>query len=320
VSPFFIVGSGRSGSTLLRMMISAHSRITVPPETWFLIPLVESLPLDGPLTRQQLETAVALMTDHYRWPDMGIDAQQFRDTVFALASQRLVDVVGVVYDHHSSRDRKPRWGDKTPGYVRIIPQLTQLYPDAKFLHLVRDGRDVVKSMQSTGWYGPWLHNCTTEWRDAIDCAIAHSEGPLGARIMEVRYEDLVLDSRGTLGRICAFLGEEFEPGMLSWQGDLDDKVPQREEAIHRKLRRPPNAGDIERWKREMSSRELLITEAFLNDHLRRMNYPARYGSPLWTPIHAMVRLYCRTVLPLISFAARVWRYGLRKLGLGAAPT
>ncbi|MEO9188434.1 MAG: sulfotransferase, partial [Acetobacteraceae bacterium] len=76
-APFFIVGCGRSGTTLLRLVLSGHSRIEIPPETWFLLALVAHLPLTDPLTPAQVEAAIALITGDYRWPDMQMTAADF---------------------------------------------------------------------------------------------------------------------------------------------------------------------------------------------------------------------------------------------------
>lgn len=306
-APFFIVGSGRSGSTLLRMIVSAHSRIAIPPETWFIIPLVENLPLDETLTREQLDRAIHIVTSHYRWPDMGMAAENFRDRVLLLVKPDLKEVIEVVYRYHLSNTGKERWGDKTPGYVHILPQLSFLYPAAKFLHLVRDGRDVTKSMQSAGWYGPWLHHCAKEWKDAIDQIVAHTNSPLSTRLLEVRYENLVVNTRETIERVCDFLGEEFQPGMLEWHEDAAARVPVREAHVHQKLTRNPTSGDVRRWEREMSPVETLIVESSLFRELTWMGYALRFAGPFWRPVLVVVALGCKTLLPLVSFLARVPR-------------
>ena len=77
-APFFIVGSGRSGSTLLRVMLASHSRLAIPPETWYLIPLLERFGVDQRLNADEVELAISIITSHYRWPDMRFDAQDFR--------------------------------------------------------------------------------------------------------------------------------------------------------------------------------------------------------------------------------------------------
>src|SRR5712671_3382659 len=78
VAPFFIVGSSRSGSTLLRLMLASHSRIAIPSETWYLTALVEEFPCDRLLQNDEISKAISVMTSHYRWPDMGLDAAEMR--------------------------------------------------------------------------------------------------------------------------------------------------------------------------------------------------------------------------------------------------
>jgi len=311
-APFFIVGSGRSGSTLLRMILASHSRIAIPPETWFLIPLCEQIPLERPLDASAVEKAIAIMTGHYRWPDMGVDASAFRQEVTSVKEPYLKDVVEIVYRKHLKEEGKTRWGDKTPGYIKIVPELAKLYPDARFIHLVRDGRDVAKSFQSTGWYGPLLHDNTREWTEALAYETRWSRSALASKILSVRYEDMIGDSEAIVRKICAFLGEEFEPQMLSWEGQVSRLVPKREMSIHGKLGRKPDASDIERWKREMSPWEIFVAEASMAPYLERHGYALKYRGPEWRAAFAIARLYCLTVLRALSFQTRMFRY-LRKL-------
>ena len=313
-APFFIVGSGRSGSTLLRMMLACHSRLTIPPETWYLIPLLQRFNFDQRLNSDEVESAVSIVTSHYRWPDMKLDAQDFRRQAARLPKPYLRDLVEVVYRSHVQAEGKARWGDKTPVYIEILPQLARMYPSSKFIHLVRDGRDVAKSFQATDWIGRWLHDNAREWIRALEChwRLVHSD--FRDRILQVRYEDLVLETEGTLQQVCAFIGEEFEPQMLSWQQKVDEQVPARERDIHAKLKLKPDAESVARWKREMSAREMFVSEAFMGSHLTRLGYERRYSSLLWTPAFALTRLYCRTILPTIELQIRGARFLRNRLG------
>src|SRR5579859_1525478 len=213
IAPFFIVGSGRSGSTLLRMMLASHPRLTIPPETWYLAPLLQRLSIDRPLNADEIESAISIVTSHYRWPDMKLDQRDFRREVARLVKPYLRDLVEVVYRSHLQAEGKARWGDKTPAYIEILPQLAKMYPNSRFIHLIRDGRDVAKSFQATDWVGLWLHENTREWTRALDCHWRWVRSDLRDRILQVRYEDLVLKTEGTLRKICEFIGEEFEPQM-----------------------------------------------------------------------------------------------------------
>lgn len=305
--PFFIVGSGRSGSTLLRLMLASHSRLTVPPETWFLIPLLRRFRIDRPLSADETECAVSIITGAWSWPDMKLDAQEFQRRVGRLTEPGLRDLVEVVYRWHLEAEGKVRWGDKTPAYIRILPELVSMYPGSRFIHLIRDGRDVAKSFQATGWFGQWLHDNTRVWTEALEHQRRWVQSEYRDRILEVRYEDLVLEMEATLRKICRFLGEEFEPQMLSWDWKVDEQIPTRERVYHTKLKLRIGSEGVARWKREMSARETFVSEAFMGSHLTRLGYERRYPSPLWAPTFALTRVYCRTVLPAVQFQIRAVR-------------
>src|SRR5579863_645595 len=83
-TPFFIVGAGRSGTTLLRLILAGHSRLHIPPETWFVRTLVSELPLTERLSAAEVDRAIGLMIDDYRWPDMGIAPDDLRRRVATL--------------------------------------------------------------------------------------------------------------------------------------------------------------------------------------------------------------------------------------------
>src|SRR5512140_952364 len=93
---------------------------------------------------------------------------------------------------------KKRWGAKTPGYIEIVPALAALFGDARFIHLIRDGRDVAKSYERAGWHGPWMLGYTREWSRAMELDEKLAGTSLNERVLRVRYEDLVLDPEATL--------------------------------------------------------------------------------------------------------------------------
>lgn len=296
--PFFIVGAGRSGSTLLRMMLTSHSRIAIPPETWFLLPLVEQFSVDRALSCEELSRAIAMMTAHYRWPDMQVSTAELRDRAAQLAAARIRDLVQIVYDIQLRRSGKARWGDKTPPYIRIIPQLAAIFPGARFIFLVRDGRDVAKSFQSLMVYGKTVRQNTVEWLEANRWARKWLASPHAGSILRVRYEDLVVDPETVLRSICAFIDEQFEPHMLAWQDSVERLVPKRERHVHPNLTRSTRHEDVARWKHTMGAGELFMAEAFMGRDLRRLGYECRLRSPLWWPLFWVVRAYFDCLLPL----------------------
>lgn len=294
-APFFIIGAGRSGTTLLRLILVGHSRLHIPPETWFLRPLVRDFPLTGALTQQQVERAIETMVRHERWPDMNLAAEELRRRAAALAQPTLVDLIDVVYRHLLTASGKQRLGDKTPHYFAIVPELATLYPRAKFVHMVRDGRDVAISWIDAGWqryYEPGF-----EWPAAMAC-LRRDRAMYQEQVHAVRYEDLVRQPEETTRRICDFLGEAFEPAMLDWQGRIG-LVAERDWHLHARLRQPLSDDAIAVWRRRLSAAECFAMEACLHRELAQSNYALRFDARGWRPVFGVAGGVLRTLAPVL---------------------
>lgn len=298
---FFIVGSGRSGTTLLRLMLSAHSRIHIPPETWFILRLVRQFPLDGPLSAEQVQSALATITSDYRWPDLEIEASKLRDAATILNAPRLRDVIDLVYDLLLVRSGQYRLGDKTPPYIAIVPQLAALYPAAKFIHLIRDGRDVAISFIDLGFECRFYDGQRFEWIAAMDKARSYRRSPYADRILEVRYEDLVIRPKPTLRTICSFLGEDFEAEMLDRPSRVE-AVPERERQMHTKLERPLSGDAVGIWRHKLSGMECFWMEACLWRHLVELGYELRFRGRAWASVLSMTGVALRALAPLFDRA------------------
>ena len=101
--------------------------------------------------------------------------------------------------------------------------------------------------------------------------------------------------------------------MLQWHGKVADAIPVREKTFHSGLGRDMNPSDVSRWKREMTSREILVAEALIGAQLSHFGYERRYRSKLWSPLLALTRIYCRKVLPLVGLQRRVCGFVVRRL-------
>jgi hypothetical protein len=301
-TPFFIVGAGRSGTTLLRLILAGHSRLHIPPETWFVRSLVEELPLAEVLSKEQVDKATNLMINDYRWPDMEITAEQLRDRAGTLASPTLVDIIDIVYRHHLALAGKQRFGDKTPVYIHIVPELATLYPGARFIHLIRDGRDVAISNIDVGW-DRYYEQANFEWTQAMAKRREYSDSPFASAILDVRYEDLVTDLPTIVRKICLFLGEAFEPAMLDWQ-HLVTLIPERERHIHGKLARPVSSDAVAVWRRKLNAAECFAVEACLHKDLRQLGYELRFASSAYRPLLDTVGRLLYASAPLLARTSR----------------
>jgi hypothetical protein len=301
-TPFFIIGAGRSGTTLLRLILAGHSRLHIPPETWFIRPMVKELPLTEPLDAAQVERSVDLIVQGYRWPDMGMSADELRRKAVTLECPTLVEIIGIVYQHHLTVAGKQRFGDKTPVYIEIIPQIATLYPGAKFIHLIRDGRDVAISNIDLGWHR-YYERANFDWTRAMAKRREYLQSPYAKFILDIRYENLITELEATIREVCRFLGEDFELTMLDFQ-HRTTLVPARERHIHDKLSQPISRDAIEVWRRKLNMAECFAVEACLHNDLRQLGYELQYTGAAWRPLlQAAGNLLC-TAAPLLGRGTR----------------
>ena len=189
----------------------------------------------------------------------------------------LGSAIAAVYRTYAASQGKVRWGDKRPTYFRNVEVLRALFPDAQFVHLVRDGRDCVASLKRMGW---WKHGTTgaiATWVQAVDCAAREVRRLPDGTWHELRYEDLVADPRREMESLCAFLGEEFEDGMLE-PHVLADRLPRRQREVwHAETRGAVDARRVGSYADVLTEAEVALVEQVAGSRLRRWGYevPAR---------------------------------------------
>ena len=276
-----------------------HSRLHILPETHFITGLVRDLPLQGTLKPDQVTHAIDHIVGHPRWAPMEIPTTEFRRAAMALTEPSLADILKLIYRRQLQTAGKTRFGDKTPDYVRIIPELHTLFPDAKFIHLIRDGHDVAISFAEVGW-GHAYDGPQFSWSRAVRASISYRQSPLAERILEVRYEDLVRAPEKTVRGICDFLGEDFEQGMLHWHDRLDQLFPGEEPSLHTKLYQPIQANSVSSWRRKLSAIECFLIEASLFRELLEAQYDLRFDGGVWRPALVCAGAVMHTLAPLLN--------------------
>lgn len=292
----FVVGLTRSGTTLLRMMLDAHRELTVPPETHFVPDLIKAAREDD----ASAETMLAAMTANRTWADFGVSDEAMLARLKQLESAeeitRAGDAVRAFFEAYAERQNKPRWGDKTPAYMLSQTRIGRVLPEAKFIHLIRDGRDVALSQTARAINEqPPPADQAARWVKRIKKARTQAEKLGGERYIEARYEDLVRDPEPTLRRICEFVELEWDPGMLSYHERAAERLQEmagelRAEGTHatqeagyridnhRPTTEPPDPGKLDKWRREMSPTDLAAYEENAGEMLEELGYELGAGS------------------------------------------
>lgn len=254
-------------------MLHAHPRIAVPPETRFVMPAYRRRYAFGDLqltaNRQRLARWIVDRAET-RFSVLEVDAEKVRQAIID-GPPTLGSAFGAVFREYSDSHGKARWGDKRPAYYSFIEELDALFPDAQFIHVVRDGRACVASLKRTPWLDHEPIPCMATWMMAIDCS-RESGAKLGRnRFCEVRYEDLVTDPEKEMRRVCEFLGEAFVPEMCH-----PEKIAEQVNPAHYQQRRQISEGiytkSMEAWRDELTPWEIATFEKAAGSRLALYGY------------------------------------------------
>ena len=286
----FVIGMTRSGTTLLRLMLDSHPELAIPPETHFIPDIIK-------LYHEELPSPDAIaevLVGSRRWDDFQIPADKMRKELDKLRPMVKPEVpIRTFYRLYAKRQGKPRWGDKTPGYATKMRRIKKVLPEARFIHMIRDGRDVALSLKERE------ADLTTEqvarrWRHRINRtrrAAKHIDDYL-----EVHYEELVGEPEKTLRKICAHIELDYSPKMLDYHERAEDRLEEMAQALeaeedkrgltaesrleaHALTSEPPRTDRVGRWRREMSPEDLAIFEEHGGRLLGKLGYERAVHEP-----------------------------------------
>jgi len=271
--PVFIVGVHRSGTTLLRYMLNSSPRIFIPPESDFVPRFFGRHPRDE-LGERRIASILGTIFARYRFvKEWQGDPPRIQSFIQQMNGRTPAAFLDTLYRSYAAQHRAVRWGDKTPIYASYLDLIHQIFPEAQFVHIIRDGRDVALSMLDK-WGKRELHIdiyfAARNWVRRIRQAQV-SGARLGSDLYyELRYEALVENPEAELRPLCEFLGEPFFPDMA--RPHLLGRAHLQEGDFHAPLRQPPSTGRIGRWKREMSRADRRLFQGVAGELLAELGY------------------------------------------------
>jgi hypothetical protein len=249
--PVFIVGSGRCGTTLLRAILITSQRIHIPPETHVLGGIIDEYRVFSRLPWSfVVRQALSRLEFQPNFDMFEVSMRPLFRELLDLPPERrsLAVILNSIYMYHA-RLRKPsatRWGDKTPGNAFCLKRLMKVFPDMKVIHMLRDGRDVVRSFTEMQG-GLSLDVATERWISTIRRLRAFTREH-GESSIEVRYENLVSNPERELRRVCDFIQLEFESGMLRHNERGSRSIDIATYSHYQNVLRPISSQSIGRWQ------------------------------------------------------------------------
>jgi len=292
--PVFVVGCGRSGTTLLRLMLDAHPDLAIPPESHFLSRFGHNLGRYGSAGHVDAERLASDIVRTKTFQAWGVSGAEVMPRVHALTAPTFAGVVDAVYMVYADAHGATRWGDKTPRYVLDIPLFDLLFPGSRFVHIIRDGRDVATSLRTVRFGPNEPMSAAAFWERRVRAG-RRDGGALGAaRYHEVRYERLVEDAEGELRAICSFLELPWNPAVLDYPERVAQALPDDRRSQHRHEDRPPTKG-LRDWRTEMPVADVAAFEAVAGDLLDELGYE-RGAPPPGASLRAKVALHLARAL------------------------
>ncbi|MFD9949391.1 sulfotransferase family protein [Nonomuraea sp. NPDC059023] len=271
--PIFVIGCPRSGTTMLQLMLHSHPRIAVPPETRFLVPAYYRRRVFGDLRVASARQALAqwIATDkNTKFRELKIDKDDYvRESADGPGS--LGSVIGTAFRMYADRFGKARWGDKRPSYVKQVDLLLRLFPDAQFVHLIRDGRDCVSSLKEMPWYTLDSFHAISTWAEAMDAGVKLRKSMPEDSYYELRYEDLTEDPTTEMKKLCHFLEEDFDQAMLSPREAAQVAVPVHK-VWHSNTHGEVTKSRVGSWSTRLEDWEIALCEQVLGERLESMGY------------------------------------------------
>jgi hypothetical protein len=267
-APLFVLGVRRSGTTLLRVMLDRSSKLAVPDESYFIPQLA-----DRHHGRVEVDPFVDDLRRVGTLREWEVDPDDVRARLRPGMSAG--EAIGTVYETYAAARGKARWGDKTPMYMQHLRLLERLFPEALYVHLVRDGRDAAVSflqmpagIVTESWGHPRsVADFACQWSTEVRAARALGGRVGPGRYLELRYEQLVESPEDVLGEICSFAGLPWEPSMLDYAAEVDVSARPHQQ----NLRRPPTTG-LRNWRAELAPGDVAAFEEVGGDVLAELGY------------------------------------------------
>lgn len=284
VAPIFVVGAPRSGTTLFQRILDAHPRIGVADEIIY-FDIIVNVRSEVP----DLKAAGAIDALFERLPKMDhFHNWNGLDEVLAVVRRELMEDPDPTYplfflklmQVYARLRGKVRFGDKTPWNVRHLDEILAIFPDARIIHLVRDPRANVASRVELPRTSKDVITAAIKWRIDVEAARRFATGGKAhaGNYLELRYEDLVSDPEPWVRKVCAVVGEEFDPAMLNYHQSRD--VMFKDQPYKEGVFKPVNTASIDAYKKRLKPAQIRLIETVAGPSMKRLGYarlPAAEG-------------------------------------------
>lgn len=274
VDPIFIIGTERSGSNLLRLILNAHPDIAVPhpPHVMAYFGPIEKC--YGDLTREAnfrrlTKDVVAHIRGHIHPWEVSLDVDAL---VRDVRPRSLFGLYAALYEQWMTAAGKSRWGCKSTFMIHYVDRILTQYPGARLIWLVRDPRDVALSSRESV-FNPFHPYYTAQlWTQQQELGLKLEASLPKSNLLRVTYEDLITDPRGTVERICQFIKVSFDPCMLRFFETKDARTSAGLAQDWQNTAMPILSGNANKFLSRMTADEIATIETVAGNTMRKLAY------------------------------------------------
>lgn len=279
-SPIFIVGMGRSGTTLLRSMLCAHPAITIPTELNFFLVLerwASEYPVHGVGCPVDFDAFWRAYSSSEYFPKIGLNEESILNRIRASGSYDYRTIYTCICEEYAEKMGNLRWGEKSPNNYRFLDTLLNWYPNARVLYMIRDPRAVVASFRKVPWGSGSIDAIVRQWQSCVSVMEWWADDE---RVMVVQYETLVTEPEHQLRQISNFIGEDYTPDMLYKRSQSTTSVVHLSDwsrKHYETVMQPVTTANISKWESKLSPCEVAIIEYFCRGSMVKYRYQPKSG-------------------------------------------
>ena len=314
--PVFIFGMPRSGTTLLRLMLSSHPNFCIPPECLFFVRLESKYSKLKDLSNKIDDFVEDIFSADERFKEWNIKPEQLKASLANHDSEQLnySAAMAIVYQTYLQQFAPSAkvWGDKNPAHIFHIETILKYFPKARLVLIIRDPRSVYASLKrnEVKFPGDWKSSCranvvaVTKQCENLLRVLARAKND--QKFYTISYEKLVESPESELKGLCSWLGEEFNPVMLEFykKNAKDKLVPSRELGWHAMTLKPVAKARIDGWKNELSNSELAALEVLNRKNMEQLGYQCLTSSVEYQGIPKLVSDYLQHKYDRVSQIAK----------------
>lgn len=324
---FFVVGRPRSGTTLLRTLFDAHPNILVPPECQLIVNLYPKYGKTKNWTEDRIKSFYEDLQTQWRFDLWPLEQKNLYRSLMACKGQNdFGTICKVVYQEYRSIFKHGMLlalGDKNPGYTIYTKRLLKIFPEAKFIHIIRDYRDNFVSIRNVDFELPFISVTVSKWRYFVRRFRKASNQHPGTHL-EIKYEDLVSDPESKFRELCEFIGVPFSDKPFDFYKKSEEvlKIYPNDLILkyHSSLLKKINTSRTGLWKNELTESELRVADAVAGKLADSTGHGRIYPRPgILAKLRSIPGQCFASLLYMLTWTIDSFPYKLRMAILSKAP-